>query len=101
MVENFEDANQEKTDFFHSLRDKLTENHNFPEDYVFKFIVPSDSEKVSEILRIFDGLKYTLSNRESSNGKYTSCTMNCFVMDAEQVIDIYKKVGTLEGVIML
>ena len=80
---------------------KLEENHNFPEDYVFKFIIPSNSEKITEILRIYDGMKYTLSNRDSKNGKYTSLTINAFVLDADQVIALYKNVAKLEGVMML
>ena len=54
-----------------------------------------------EILRVFDNLKYTLSNKESSTGKYTSVSIDCFVLDADQVINIYKKVATIEGVMML
>lgn len=88
-------------DFYNSLKEKLEEHHNFPEEYLFKFIVPSDSEKVTEILKIFDELRYTLSNRESTNGKYTSVTIQCFVLDANQVISIYKKVGEIENVMML
>ncbi len=88
-------------DFYISLKQKLEEQHNFPEEYLFKFIITSDSEKVTEILRVFDNLKYTLSNKESSAGKYTSVSIDCFVLDADQVITIYKKVAEIEGVMML
>lgn len=88
-------------EFYASLKEKLTDHHNFPEEYLFKFIIPSSSEKVTEILRVFDDLQYTFTNKESSNGKYTACTIQCFVLDADQVIDIYKKVGAIEGVMML
>lgn len=104
MVENFEDNSQHERspeEFYSSLKTKLDENHNFPEDYVFKFIIPGNSEKITEILRVFDGMKYTLSNRDSKNGKYTSLTINAFVMDSAQVIDLYKKVAEVEGVMML
>lgn len=92
-------ANQD--DFYKSLKEKLEEQHNFPEEYLFKFIIPNDSEKVTEILRVFDELKYTLSNKESSAGKYTSVSVDCFVLDADQVIRIYKQVAEIEGVMML
>ncbi len=102
MAENIEDNNQRTPEeFYASLKTKLEENHNFPEDYVFKFIIPSNSEKITEILRIYDGMKYTLSNRDSKNGKYTSLTINAFVLDADQVIALYKNVAKLEGVMML
>ena len=95
--------NQHKSpeDFYTSLEEKLTEHHNFPEEYLFKFIIPSDSEKVTEILRVFDNYKHTYNNRESTNGKYTSASIQCFVLDAQQVVSIYKEVGKIEGVIML
>ena len=101
MIEEFEDNNQKQEKFYISLKQKLEENHNFPEDYLFKFIIPNSQEKVIEILKVFDGLKYTMSNRESKNGKYTSLSINAFVLDANQVIDLYKKVGAIEEVIML
>lgn len=92
-------ANPEE--FYQSLKEKLEEQHNFPEEYLFKFIIPNDSEKITEIIKVFDNLKYTLSNRESANGKYTSVSLKCFVLDADHVIKIYKKVAEIEGVMML
>ena len=101
MADIIETDHANQDDFYKSLKEKLEEQHNFPEEYLFKFIVTSDSEKVTEILRVFDDLKYTLSNKESSNGKYTSVSIDCFVLDADQVITIYKKVAAIEGVMML
>ncbi len=88
-------------EFYASLHEKLSETHDFPEDYVYKFIIPSSEQKLTEIYRVFDGIKTTFSNKESKNGKYTSITVNAFVLDANQVITIYKEVGKIEGVIML
>jgi putative lipoic acid-binding regulatory protein len=61
----------------------------------------NDKEKLTEIYKVFDGTKNTFSTRESSNGKYISCSIQCFVLDAEQVIRLYKEVAKIEGVIML
>lgn len=95
--------NMQKTqeDFYTSLKDKLENNHNFPEDYLFKFIITNDESKITEIYRAFDDMKFTLSNRDSKQGKYTSININAFVLDADQVISIYKKVGEVDGVMML
>ena len=46
-------------------------------------------------------MKYTLSTKDSKNGKYTSMNVNAFVLDADQVISIYQKVAKIEGVMML
>jgi len=101
MADIIENKHTNPEDFYRSLKEKLEEQHNFPEEYLFKFIVISDAEKVTEILRVFDNLKYTLSNKESSTGRYTSVSIDCFVLDADQVISIYKKVAEIEGVMML
>lgn len=88
-------------EFYISLKEKLENNHDFPEDYLFKFIIPTDEAKLTEIYKVFDDVKFTMSNRESKNGKYTACNLNAFVMDADQVIRIYKKVGEIENVMLL
>ena len=91
----------EQAEFYASLKVNLEKNHNFPEDYLYKFIILNNQEKLTEIYKIFDGTKNTFSTRESSNGKYVSITIQCFVLDAEQVIRFYKEVAKIEGVIML
>lgn len=83
------------------MKEKLEATHDFPEDYLFKFIIPNDQIKLIEIYRIFDGIKHTLTNKDSKNGKYTSLTFNAFVLDADHVIKIYQEVGNIEGAISL
>ena len=99
IVDNQENVNPE--DFYASLKDKLEATHDFPQDYLFKFIITNEESKQTEIYRVFDNVKYTLSTKDSKNGKYTSLTMNAFVLDADQVISIYKEVGKISGVMML
>ncbi|MEC5394396.1 DUF493 family protein [Bergeyella sp. RCAD1439] len=87
--------------FYASLKTKLEENHNFPEDYLYKFIFPNENAKLTELYQIFDKIDYTISTRESKNGKYISASIQAFVMDADQVINLYKKVAEIDGVVML
>lgn len=93
--------NKNPDEFYKSLKEKLENNHDFPEDYLFKFIIPTNDAKLTEIYKVFDGIKFTLGNRESKNGKYTACNINAFVLDADQVVRIYKEVATIENVILL
>lgn len=99
-ITNPEDA-QRTDDFYNSLQEKLEATHNFPEDYLYKFIITNEESKLTEIYRVFDEIKYTLTSRDSKNGKYTSISINAFVLDANQVINIYKEVGKIPGVMML
>lgn len=88
--------------FYRNLKTKLEEHHNFPENYLYKFILPNEEkEKLSELYQIFDSLEYSINTKESSNGKYISISISCFVLDAEQVVSIYQKVAKIEGIIML
>lgn len=88
--------------FYRNLKTKLEEHHNFPENYLYKFILPNEEkEKLSELYQVFDGLEYSINTKESSNGKYISISISCFVLDAEQVVSIYQKVAKIEGIIML
>ncbi|AYM99542.1 DUF493 domain-containing protein [Chryseobacterium sp. C-71] len=99
ILQGNQHANPEE--FYISLKEKLEGHHDFPEDYLFKFIIPTDDAKLTEIYKVFDGIKFTLGNRESKNGKYTACNINAFVLDADQVVRIYKEVARIEGVILL
>ena len=99
IVDNQENVNPDE--FYASLKEKLEATHDFPQDYLFKFIITNEESKQTEIYRVFDNVKYTLSTKDSKNGKYTSLTMNAFVLDADQVISIYKEVGKISGVMML
>ncbi|MBP7173581.1 MAG: DUF493 domain-containing protein [Cloacibacterium sp.] len=96
-----DNTQQNTEDFYISLKSKLEENHNFPENYLYKFIILNDSEKLTEIYKVFDQLQYSITTRESSNSKYISCSIQCFVLDANQVIHLYQEVAKIEGVIML
>lgn len=91
----------QQNEFYASLKTNLEKNHNFPEDYLYKFIINNNSEKLTEIYKVFDGTKNTFTTRESSNGKYISCSIQCFVLDADHVIKLYREVAKIEGVIML
>lgn len=99
IVDNQQDLNPDE--FYASLKEKLEATHDFPQDYLFKFILTNQESKHTEIYRIFDDVKFTLTTKDSKNGKYTSLSMNAFVLDADQVIRIYKEVGKIPGVMML
>lgn len=42
-------------EFYSSLKEKLEENHQFPEEYLFKFIFPNDNEKLSGFIGFLMG----------------------------------------------
>ena len=93
-------ANPEE--FYKSLKKNLDLNHDFPCNYLYKFILTNhNEEKLGELYQVFDNLEYSLTTKESSNGKYLSVTISCFVLDSDHVIKIYKDVSKIESIIML
>lgn len=99
VLENNKNVSSEE--FYKNFKEKLTEMYQFPTEYLFKFIIPNDQEKQAEIFRVFDGLKYTITERDSKNGKYTAVNVNTAVADADQIVDIYQEVAKIKDVIML
>lgn len=88
-------------EFYKRFRKQLEESVSFPSDYRYKFIVTSDNKKLAEVQRVFDGMRPNVSSKESKNGKYTSLTIQVYMLDAESVIEKYKQVSKVEGVMML
>ncbi|PQJ32766.1 hypothetical protein BST92_12935 [Nonlabens arenilitoris] len=94
------DANNSDA-FYKKLKDQLADTSVWPAKYMYKFIVPSLPEKVDKISKIFDGLGAIIENKVSSKGTYTSISIRVTMSSPEAVIDKYKEVGEIEGVISL
>jgi hypothetical protein len=77
------------------FRSLLETEHIWPSEFTFKFIVPVD--KLDEILsHIQDGRVVT---RESSGGRYISVTIYKVMTHHDEVIEIYKRVAVIEGIL--
>lgn len=79
------------------FREKLESSYSWPALYMFKFIVSSDKEE--EITNLFP--KNEVKFKSSKTGKYISLTAEIMIGTADQVIVIYKKAHTIEGLIAL
>lgn len=84
---------------FDELRKKL-ENSSWPMIYMFKFIVLSDNQKIAIVESLF-GDDAEVKLQPSSNGKYTSITAREVMLSADNVIEIYQKAASVEGIIAL
>ena len=86
-------------DPYEKLREQLA-LQEWPNVYLFKFIAPSDSKIVAEVTALFDdGTDLKLTN--SKTGKYVAVSAKEMMLDVESIIDKYKKVATMKGVIAL
>lgn len=85
---------------FSKLRERLEKDFTWPLVYMFKFIVPGVNKKIALVLAKFSE-EAIITQRQSRKGKYISITVKVVMLNAESVIDKYKEVATIEGVITL
>lgn len=88
-------------EFYKRLKAELLNTQEWPANYLYKFIVPTDADKIQRIHRIFDNTGAVVESRQSRKGKYTSISITVQMEDPDAVIRKYKEVGTVEGVISL
>ena len=88
-------------EFYKRLREELLNNSSWPTDYLYKFIVPTDQEKIDQIQGIFDNTGAVIESKKSRKGKYTSISITVNLESPDEVIRKYKEVGQVKGVISL
>ncbi|MEM1258486.1 MAG: DUF493 family protein [Bacteroidota bacterium] len=94
----------EKTDsegFYERLREQLWENTQWPSNYLYKFIVPTDQDKIKAIYDIFDTKGAVIESKKSKKGTYTSVSIMVHLKNPDEVIKKYKEVSVIEGIISL
>lgn len=93
---------QKTEEFYDRLRDELNNTtEKWPTEYLYKFIVPTDRDKIEAVEKAFDGLGAVIETTKSKTGKYTSLSVNVVMQDAQSIIDQYLKVSTIEGIVSL
>jgi uncharacterized protein len=93
---------QNQDEFYAKLKSELANTSIWPSEYLYKFIVISDTKKINTLNHIFDNLGAVITTKESKNGKYTSVSINVKMKNPDAVIEKYKEVGKkVEGVISL
>jgi hypothetical protein len=89
-------------EFYKKLKIQLAETSLWPTAYLYKFIVPTSTEKIEQIETIFNNMGSVIHTKQSKNGKYTSVSINVRMKNPDQVIIKYKEVAKkVEGVISL
>ena len=92
---------EKSEEFYSRLKLQLEETTQWPADYLYKFIVPTDDSKIEQIEKIFDNTGAVIESKQSKKGKYTSLSVTVNLEGPDAVIEKYKQVGTVEGVISL
>ncbi len=88
-------------EFYARLREELSTTSIWPTEYLYKFIVPTDQSKIEEVEKAFDNMGAVIHTTQSKTGKYTSVSVNVMMENPDHVIEKYKKVSNIEGIISL
>lgn len=84
-------------DSFDAFKEKLEEEHKWPTDYLFKFVVPAPKE--SEFRELFS--EESFEEKRSRAGNYISFSIKKMIYSSDEVIDMYLKARKIEGMIAL
>jgi len=85
---------------YEKLKRLLSENKNWPIQYMFKFIVPNNKETINRVVVLlpFDG-EFTFKN--SKNNKYVSVSCVAQMCDAQKIIGITENISVIPDVMVL
>ncbi|MDR3272728.1 MAG: DUF493 domain-containing protein [Flavobacteriaceae bacterium] len=102
QIEVLASEKQENPEVFYArFKEQLDAEHHFPENYMFKFVIPTNTKKMALLHQIFDHNAASFSTKESKNAKYISVTVIIFAVDSTAVIEYYKEAAKIEDIIML
>jgi len=95
------DSNKKIEEFYEKLRKDLANDTLWPAKYLFKFIVPTDTDKIIFVEKAFDNMGAVITTKESSKGSFTSLSIHVRMTSPDAVIAKYKEVSVVEGIISL
>ena len=101
ICKNFDMGREDTDGFYGRLREKLAENTNWPTNYLYKFIVPTDEVRIAQIHKIFDNTGAVIESKKSKKGNYTSLSITVHLNGPDEVIAKYREVAVVDGVISL
>jgi putative lipoic acid-binding regulatory protein len=93
------DKNTEE--FYVRLKEELANTSEWPAEYLYKFIVPTDTDKILQLENAFNNMGAVIKTRASKNGTYTSVSVNVRMKNPDYVIEKYLEVASIEGIISL
>lgn len=92
---------KDRESFYQKLKTQLDETTQFPTDYLYKFIVSAEGDKVDEVQSIFDNTGAVINTKKSKTGKYISISIVIQLPSSDDVIKYYQQAEKVEGIISL
>ena len=88
-------------EFYERLKTELNNSNTWPAEYLFKFIVPTDQEKIEKVENAFNSMGAVIETKNSKTGKYTSISIDVQMPNAQKIIDKYLELSTVKCIISL
>ena len=88
-------------EFYERLKDELHNTYEWPGEYLYKFIIPTEPKKIEALENAFDNMGAVIQTKKSKNAKYTAISINVTMESPESVIEKYIDVSNIEGIISL
>ena len=92
---------KDNEDFYNRLENQLLESSDWPNLYMFKFILKSDNKNVIKLKTLFKEIDTEISTKLSSSDKFTSVTIKAKMKSPSLIIKKYKLAAKIEGIISL
>ena len=83
-------------DKYKNLKLELEKNEVWPLVYMFKFIMPAENKHLALVRSKFTD-QSVITQRESANGKYISITVKEVMLNADSIIEKYREMDLIEG----
>ena len=91
----------DKKEFYTKLKAQLDDTTEFPADYLYKFIVPTEANQAAEVETIFNNSGAVINKKKSKTGKYVSVSIVLKIESSDKVISYYKRAEKIKGIISL
>ena len=88
-------------EFYERLKMELDNSNTWPAEYLFKFIVPTDEAKIEAVKEAFNCLGAVIKTTQSKTVKFTSLSVDVQMKSAQEIVDKYIEVATIEGIVSL
>ena len=88
-------------EFYNRLKTELANTSEWPSEYLYKFIIPTDKKKIEALENAFDNMGAVINTHQSKTAKYTSLSINVMMESPEAVVEKYIYVSNIEGLISL
>lgn len=90
-----------QSEFYAKLKESLDNESTYPSEYLFKFIVPMTKNQLAEVKNVFDLPGVVVDTKASKTNKYNSVSVRMIVKSSDEIIEKYKEVALVEGIISL